>query len=210
MQVLTNIWSVLFFPPVSFVLIGASLYNEIRLKRPWKRIVDIRRENMFYCELKWTCVSLGEHIESCDPPVTSLPESRQVQAAISNQSPSSSPPCHASADGAMMNGVHTVNHLKCELHNCCLELTLILSLISLNGRRAEICDVALHSPAQEGLMGVWEQSTEVQCSCILFYYKSTIRYKWHKEEHETWKIGSIKALYFKNKSYPALSSHLSV
>lgn len=30
-----------FFSPVSFVLIGASLYNEIRLKHPWKRIVDV-------------------------------------------------------------------------------------------------------------------------------------------------------------------------
>lgn len=141
MQVLTNIWSVLFFP-VPFVLIGMS-----------------QRENMFFCKLKWMCVSLGDHIESCDSPVTSLLESQQVQAAISNKTPSSSSPCHASADKAMMNGVHTVNHLKCELHNCCLELTLILYLIF--WMEEELRSVTLHLILQRKKV-LWEFGNKAQ------------------------------------------------
>lgn len=65
----------------------------------------------------------------------------------------------------------------------------------LNGREAEIHDFTLllyNSPEQEEHhMAVSEQSTEVQYSCILFYYKSTITHKWHKE-HETWILEALK------------------
>lgn len=59
----------------------------------------------------------------------SLMESRLVHAAISNKTLPASSLCDLSADKAMMNGVCTVNHLRCEPLDCCPELTLILFII---------------------------------------------------------------------------------
>lgn len=155
------------------------------------------KKNISFCRSEWTsgfCVSLKWLRRDL-----SLTESRPVHAAISNKTLPASSLRDLSADKAMMNGVCTVNDLRCERFDCCPERTRILLLTFWMGSERQDSE---GKPLRVEAPVVYKSTVPLQpvdkarkcsCSCIRFNYKATLKNKWHaKKSASARKVQSIK------------------